>query len=45
MIPPFRAQVSAALEAAGFRNSEHHVPAYSSGGCFSATGVTAPAST
>jgi hypothetical protein len=38
MIPPLRAQVIAALEAAGFRSSEHHLPLYSSGGCFSAIG-------
>jgi hypothetical protein len=38
MIPPLRAQAIAALEAAGFRSSEHHLPTYSSGGCFSAIG-------
>jgi hypothetical protein len=36
MISPMRAQVVATLEAAGFRSSEHHLPAYSGGGCFSA---------
>jgi hypothetical protein len=38
VIPSLRAQVIAALEAAGFRSSEHHLPVYSGGGCFSATG-------
>jgi hypothetical protein len=38
MIPPLRARVIAALEVAGFRSSEHHLPVYSGGGCFSAIG-------
>jgi hypothetical protein len=38
MISPMRAQVIAALEAAGFRSSEHHLPVYPGGGCFSAIG-------
>jgi hypothetical protein len=38
MIPSLRGRVITALEAAGFRNSEHHLPVYSGGGCFSAIG-------
>jgi hypothetical protein len=39
MVPSsLRAQIIFVLETAGFRNSEHHLPAYASGGVFSAIG-------
>jgi hypothetical protein len=38
MISDLRTWVTAALEAAGYRNSEHHLPVHAEGGCFGVIG-------